>query len=126
MTLKLEELEVYQLSESLADMVWDMCVQWEWFAKDTTGKQLVKAADSIGANIAEGYGRFTFKENIHFCHFARGSFMETRHFLRRAKKRKLISSEQETELKKIIQALGPKLNAYIKSIQQQLKKSNDK
>ncbi len=126
MTLKLEELEVYQLSESLADVVWDVCIQWEWFAKDTTGKQLVRAADSIGANIAEGYGRFTFKENIHFCHYARGSFMETRHFLRRAKKRNLLTGEQESALKKITQVLGPKLNAYIKSIQQELKKTNDK
>jgi hypothetical protein len=52
--LKLEELEVYQLSESLADLIWGICISWDWFTKDTVGKQLVKAADSVGANIAEG------------------------------------------------------------------------
>jgi len=59
--LRLEELEVYQLSEQLADLIWEICSSWEWFAKDTIGKQLVRSADSIGANIAEGFGRFSFK-----------------------------------------------------------------
>ena len=122
--LKMEELEVYLLSEQLADLVWDICLSWEWFAKDTLGKQLVRAADSIGANIAEGYGRFSFKENIQFCYYARGSFMETRHFLRRAKQRNLLTKEQEVELKKIFQSLAPKLNAYIKSIKVESKKKN--
>ena len=120
---KLEDLEVYQLSEQLADLVWDVCIAWEQFAKDTVGKQLVRAADSVGANIAEGYGRFSFKENIHFCHYARGSLMETRHWLRRAKKRKLLSAEQEVELRKSLQPLGPKLNAYIRSIKMELSKN---
>jgi four helix bundle protein len=120
MSLKLEELEVYKLSEEIADVVWSICSKWEFFARDTIGKQLVRAADSIGANIAEGYGRFAYKENVHFCYYARGSLMETRHFLRRAKMRKLLTAEQEAKIRKIIQPLGPKLNAYVRSIKSQL------
>jgi len=120
--LRLEELEVYQLSEQLADLIWEICSSWEWFAKDTIGKQLVRSADSIGANIAEGFGRFSFKENIQFCYYARGSLLETRHWLRRAKKRKLLTSEYEIALKKIFQLLSPKLNAYIKTNKQQSQK----
>jgi four helix bundle protein len=47
-----EQLRVYQAAEKLADEVWDIVVGWNYFAKDTVGKQLVRAADSIGANIA--------------------------------------------------------------------------
>jgi len=84
MTVGLEKLEIYQLAEILSDAIWDICHGWDRFARDTMGRQLVKAVGSIGANIAEGYGRYSFKENIQFCYYARGSLMETRHFLRRA------------------------------------------
>jgi len=123
MTVELEKLEVYQLAEALADLVWDICIGWEWFAKDTIGKQLVRAADSVGANIAEGYGRYAFKENIHFCYYARGSLMEVKHFLRGAMQRKLLSAEQIKSIKSILQPLAPKLNAYIRSIKAELGKS---
>jgi hypothetical protein len=52
-----ERLRVYKLSEDLTDKIWELVVSWNQFAKDTLGKQLVRAADSIGANIAEGVGR---------------------------------------------------------------------
>jgi four helix bundle protein len=47
-----EELDVYRLSERVADEIWRIVVRWDTFARDTVGKQLVRAADSIGANIA--------------------------------------------------------------------------
>lgn len=123
MYIKLEDLEVYQLAEKIADQIWDICLTWDYFAKDTIGKQIVKAADSIGANIAEGYGRYSFKENLQFCYYARGSYFETRHFLRRASKRKILTKEQANELKKVFNPFNLKLNAYIKSMKQQLSKS---
>ncbi|HEX7297012.1 MAG TPA: four helix bundle protein [Pyrinomonadaceae bacterium] len=52
-----EILRVYKLSEKIADQIWDIALGWNIFARDTVGKQLVKAADSIGANISEGSGR---------------------------------------------------------------------
>ena len=45
-----ETLRVYQLSETLADTVWNVVEKWPLFARDTVGKQIVRAADSIGAN----------------------------------------------------------------------------
>ena len=116
-----EDLEVYQLSEKLADGIWEMVVQWESFAKYRVGGQLVDAADSIGANIAEGSGRGTFKDNCHFARTARGSFLETRHFLRRAFRRSLLSEEQIAQLQPIVSELGPRLNAYIRSLAQRAK-----
>ena len=82
----------------------------------TIGGQLARAADSIGANIAEGTGRGTFKDNKHFARIGRGSLNETRHFLRRAFRRKLLSKKQIDQLTPLIRELGPRLNAYIKSI----------
>jgi len=111
-----ERLEVYQLSERLADAIWDMALEWNSFAKDTEGKQLVRAADSIGANIAEGYGRGTGADNRRFVRTARGSLNETQHWLRRAYRRDLMSKVEVSLLKPLVEELGPRLNAYLKSI----------
>jgi four helix bundle protein len=111
-----EHLRVYRLSEQLADAIWDLVIEWNDFARNTVGRQLVRAADSIGANIAEGTGRGTFKDNRHFARIGRGSLNETRHFLRRAFRRKLLSDDQIATLKPLIDELGPRLNSYIKSI----------
>ena len=62
-----ERLRVYQLSEILADQVWSIVAKWNVLARDTVGKQLIRAADSIGANIAEGSGRGTFVDKPPLC-----------------------------------------------------------
>jgi four helix bundle protein len=122
-TVGFEDLEVYRLSERMADAVWDLVTTWKLFARDTVGRQLVRAADSVGANIAEGNGRGTYKDNAHFARIARGSLNETRHFLRRAYRRKLLARDQTRQLHPIITELGPRLNAYIRSIALQAKAS---
>ncbi|MEJ2635158.1 MAG: four helix bundle protein [Calditrichia bacterium] len=111
-----ENLRVYQLTEQLADAIWDMVVQWGFFARDTVGKQLVKSVDSIGANMAEGTGRGSSGDNKRFAKIARGSMFEVKHWLRRAYKRKLINEDQTQCLKVLIDELSPKLSAYINSI----------
>ena len=70
---RFEELKVFQLAEQLADKVWDIVMSWKYFEKETVGKQLVQWADSIGANISEGAGRGTPKDNRRFIRIARGS-----------------------------------------------------
>ena len=111
-----ENLRVYQLSEILADEVWTIVTNWKYFEKNTVGKQLVKSADSIGANISEGTGRGSFQDNRRFVKIARGSLYETQHWLRRAYKRDLLKKEEVNRIKPIINELAPKLNAYLKSI----------
>ena len=107
--LKLEELEVYNLAMETGEDVWNLVDRWN-------GEQLVDAADSIAANISEGYGRFHFKENKNFCYYSRGSLMETKTFLTKAKNRKLIPEKDYIVMLEKLKALHNKLNAYIKSI----------
>jgi four helix bundle protein len=111
-----ENLEVYRLSENLADEVWDVVLTWTPLARDTVGKQLIRSADSVGANLAEGAGRGSFPDNRRFIRMARGSLNETRHWLRRAFRRHLMNKETVCRLKPLLDELAPRLNAYLKSI----------
>ena len=69
---KLEDLKVYQMAMEIGEMTWTIIQNWGVFVKDTIGKQFVRASDSIAANIAEGYGRYHYRENRQFCYCARG------------------------------------------------------
>lgn len=111
-----EQLRVYQLAEKLADEVWAVVLKWEYFPRDTVGRQLVRAADSIGANIAEGVGRGSYQDNRRFVRVARGSLNETKHWLRRAHRRGLLTADAVAQVKPVIDELAPKLNAYLRSI----------
>jgi len=111
-----EKLRVYEMSEQLADEIWNVVAEWQLFEKDTVGKQLVRAADSIGANIAEGVGRGSFPDNRRFVRTARGSLNETKHWLRRAHRRHLLTKDTVGRIKPIIDKLSPSLNAYLGSI----------
>jgi four helix bundle protein len=109
-------LHIYKLSEKLADEIWRIVIHWNFFAKNTVGIQIVKAADSIGANIAEGSGRGTDPELRRFLRVSRGSLYETQHWLRRAYRRGLLSERQIGALVPLISELTPRLNAYLSSI----------
>ena len=77
---------------------------------------MVRSADSVGANIAEGTGRGSFVDNRRFVKMARGSLYETRHWLRRSYRRGLLTSEEVEGIKPLIAELAPRLNAYLRSI----------
>lgn len=116
-TLPFHELNVYQVAEQLSDLIWDIVKGWPNLARDTVGKQLVRSADSIGANIAEGNGRGTPSDNRRFVRMARGSFNETRHWLRRSFRRDLLSKEQSAQLQPLVERLGPLINGLLRSIE---------
>ena len=115
-TKSFQELRVYKLSERLADEIWKAVNTWEPFAKNTIGQQIVRSADSVGANIAEGVGRGSYLDNKRFVKIARGSLYETQHWLRRAYTRNLLTVEQVNIFTAIINDLAPQLNSYLQSI----------
>lgn len=77
---------------------------------------MVRAADSVSANICEGYGRYHYKENKNFLFYARGSLFETQNWLRKANERQLIDNKLYEELNSQSAIIARMLNAYIRSI----------
>jgi four helix bundle protein len=114
--MRLEEIRVYNLALDLAEKVREIVSKWNYFAKDTIGKQLIRAVDSVAANISEGYGRYYYKENKQFCYYSRGSLYETKTWLEKAHNRNLIEDETFSVFLKNIETIGIKLNNYINSI----------
>lgn len=114
--MKLEEFKVYQASMQIGEEVWSMVGKWDYFSKDTIGKQLVRSTDSIAANLSEGFGRYHYNESKHFSYYARGSLFETKTWLAKAYNRKMISEEDYKRLINNIEITAIKLNKYINSI----------
>jgi four helix bundle protein len=109
----LESRRVYQHAEEVADRVWDLVIVWDWFPKKTVGTQLARAADSIGANIAEAGGRFHPGDVRNFLYYSRGSLRETKYWLRRAVRRKLITAEVFGSLDEELEQLSREINGSI-------------
>lgn len=112
--LALEQTRVYLDAVEFAELIWNNVATWNQFARDTMGKQLVRAADSIGANIAESYGRYHFSERINFLYYARGSLHESKYWITLAERRKLYTPELAQERMNRLDNLALELNAYIK------------
>lgn len=116
MISKLEDFKVYNLSMEVGEEVWNVVNGWGYFEKDTVGKQLVKAVDSIAANLSEGLGRYHFKEAKNFAYYSRGSLFETKTWMAKALNRKLIKEEQFVNISSRAELIGKMINGYINSI----------
>ncbi|HET7897995.1 MAG TPA: four helix bundle protein [Flavisolibacter sp.] len=96
--LRLEDLDIYQLALDIGEEVWNLVYKWAYFPKTTVGKQFVEAANSISANIAEGHGRYFYKDRKIFCYYSRGSLMETKNWAIKSVKRTLINQPEYEQL----------------------------
>lgn len=107
---KLKGLRIFQESEDISDKIWLSVSSWDNFSRDTLGRQLARSMDSVGANIAEGYGRHGYQEHLQYLYIARGSLYETFAWLEKAGRRKLnFDRSVITKLENLL----PQLNAYI-------------
>lgn len=120
----LEDLDIYQLALDTGEYVWNTVNKWEYFPKSTIGKQFIEAADSIAANIAEGYGRYFYKDRKQFCYYSRGSLMETKTWLTKSFSRNLLTKEEFDSLIEKLKLLHFKLNTYIKKLKQTTQSPN--
>ena len=111
--MKLEDLDIYNLSMDLADSIYNVIAELDYFHKDTLGKQWIRAIDSVGLNISEGFGRYTHKDSRVFSIIARGSLYESKTCLNKVFRRNIISEEVYNELLKEHNKLGIKLNNFI-------------
>lgn len=114
--VRFETLPVYQFAEKLADQVWKFALHWPTFEQEMLGKPLVQAADNISFNIVSGHGRQTLSEQAQKVRLACIAYNETRHLLRRAYKRKLLTGQDVRMLGPIVRELGVSLNSYLRSV----------
>ena len=117
--MDLYRFNLIQLADTVSEQIWNEVHNWKMFERDTLGKQLVRAADSISANLSEAYGRYTYPDRRRFTYYARGSLCETTNWLDKAIRRKLITEEAGNELLAELTNLSFKINYYIKSLAKQ-------
>ncbi|MFB2968928.1 four helix bundle protein [Aerosakkonema sp. BLCC-F183] len=115
-----EKLQVYRIAEKLGNEIWQIVTKWDEFEKNTLGRQIIIAADSIGSNIAKGRAH-DYKDNRDFVRIAKDCLDETRHCLRQAYKRSLLTIEDIDKLKEILDELSVQLNAYLLYIENAVK-----
>jgi four helix bundle protein len=121
MGVGLDDLRVLRDAEAIADGIWRQVVEWDQFARDVVGGQLARAADSIGANIAESFGRFHYGEKLQFLYYARGSLFETKYWLNRALERRLLLPAQARDYADRLPGIARQLNAFASSLKFQRK-----
>jgi len=118
--LQLNDLTSYKTAFSFSNTVWEIVTKWDYFARDTIGKQFVNAADSISANIAEGFGRYHKKDKIKFYYYSFGSVKECQDWLNKARVRNLIQEDLYTALNEVIERLPREVHQLIKFTDERL------
>ena len=116
MIKSLDDFQVYQLAMDIAEEIYPIIRGWDYFNQDTIGKQLIRAADSIAANLSEGLGRYHYKETKNFSYYSRGSLFETITWLTKAHNRKLISDSEFDDFNSRLNSIAVKINNYIRTL----------
>jgi four helix bundle protein len=114
------ELEVWEKARELKKGIENLAKSFPADEKYRLIDQIIRSVWSINANIAEGHGRFTFNDQIHFCIQARGSICETENHLIDAFDCAYISLEQSTYFNSKSDEVGRLLNGYINYLRRNL------
>ncbi len=112
--LQLNDIDAYRISFHLSNFIWETVIQWEQMPQRTVGEQFIRAADSISANIAEGFGPYYKKDKIKFYRYSSGSVKECFDWTEKAKVRKLVTQEQHEYISRELQQLPEAINRLIK------------
>ena len=108
----LENLEVYRLADEIGDLAWLVYNQLGRNFQYYIGNQFFDAADSISANIAEGYGRYHYRDVINFNNYARGSAYETINWTKKLRTRKLAKEAELNQILEMLETEIRKINGY--------------
>lgn len=119
--LSIENYDAYKVSFKLSNYVWNIIIHWGYIEKDTIGKQYVRAVDSISANIAEGFGRFSKKDKIRFYYYSLGSVLECKDWNNKCHERSLITPEEYHHIKSVLDRLPKEINQLIQYTNAKLK-----
>ena len=125
--IELKNLEIYQLSRQLSTIAWKLFCRFDFLDKKHIGDQFLRSVDSVGANIAEGYGRFHYLDKVRFYYNARASHFEAfTHWLELLLEREKISKEEFDTISSKASILQIKLNNFITITTKKGRESHDK
>ena len=114
--MDLSRFHIISLANEFGNSVWGMVMRWGFFEKDTIGKQIVRSADSISANMSEAYGRYHYADRKRFCYYARGSLCETKNWMEICIERKLVDKEEGLEMIETMEKISRQINNYIRHL----------
>lgn len=112
--LNIYDFELYQKCRELSRIAWRIYIKLPRDIQFKTGGQFLEAADSVQANVAEGFGRYYFRDKLNFHFFARGSLIESLSWSELLNERKLIPDEQQSEFSELANVISLMNNAYIR------------
>lgn len=124
--LSLSQLKVYKLARKLSKIAWKIYENLGWRDKNTMGDQYIESTDSVGSNIAEGYGRFHYLDKVKFYFNSRGSLLESRHWIELLKERGKVKDNLYKDYLNCYKDLKPGLNGLINSALKKKKKDSKK
>jgi four helix bundle protein len=111
-----EDLQVWQLSRDLAVKVYELSALFPKSEMYALTDQVRRSSTSVSANIAEGFGRYHYKESKQFYYMARGSLLETKSHLLIAEKLFNLPIDRVNIIVQDIKVLSIKLSNFINSI----------
>lgn len=113
-----EQLEVWQKSIDIAVDIYKLTDKFPKSEIYSLTNQMRRAASSVSANIAEGYGRHGYKEKLQFYKIANGSLLETKSFCYLANRLDYLSADQLDDIIESIVSIQRMTNALIKSVRE--------
>lgn len=108
------------MANKIGELTYQQVCKWNTINKNTIGYQLIRSADSISANISEGFGRYHFRDQKRFCYIARGSLYETKTWLEKASNRIPNDQKEIQVIIDIVNTMNFKLNAFIKYLDKRI------
>ena len=110
-----KDLDAWKVARELRNEMYKVARSLPDFEKFALASQIRRAACSITANVAEGFGRFSYQENVQFCGQARGSLFELRDHLTPCVDQNYVSAEEGRRLDHMGQRVAQLLNGYLRS-----------
>lgn len=121
-TLNLYKFELYQVARELSRSAWKIYLKLPKKIQYNTGDQFLSAADSVQANIAEGQGRYHYKDKMKFEFNARGSLYESLSWSEILLERELISQTDQQKFSDLCIQVSYMLNGHIRYLYEKANK----
>ena len=110
-----KDLETWQFARGLRSELYRVTTSFPREEAYGLAAQIRRAAVSVTANLAEGYGRYSYQENLQFCRQSRGSLYELRDHLTTALDAGYIPQEKYAALDSMAMSAIRLVNGYIRA-----------